>query len=112
MRVLMLTVLIGASSAFAQDVQAGRALYTAKCQACHGPTAKGDGPAARALPKPPRDMSAASYWSDVTDAQFAQLVRSGKPGSAMRPFPMDDGKMADLTTYLRSLVPISAPPAK
>ncbi len=103
MWVLMLAGWLGASDAMAQDVAAGQSLYTAKCQACHGRTAKGDGPAARALPKPPRDMSTATYWDGVTDAQFAQLVRSGKPGSAMRPFPMDDAKMADLTAYLRSL---------
>ena len=35
----------------------GSATYNAYCTVCHGPTGKGDGPAAKALVKPPSDLT-------------------------------------------------------
>ncbi len=36
----------------------GKEMYTAYCASCHGPHAKGDGPAAGALKVPPADLTA------------------------------------------------------
>jgi mono/diheme cytochrome c family protein len=36
---------------------AGAATYNAYCTVCHGPSGKGDGPAAKALAKPPADLT-------------------------------------------------------
>jgi len=101
MFVLFAAMLLG-QGAQAADVDNGKALYTAKCQAWHGAAGQGDGPAARALPKKPADMSAADFWSSRTEDQVIATIRSGKPGSAMRGFPMDDAKAADLVAYLKS----------
>jgi mono/diheme cytochrome c family protein len=35
----------------------GAASFNAYCTACHGPSGKGDGPAAKALTKPPADLT-------------------------------------------------------
>jgi mono/diheme cytochrome c family protein len=35
----------------------GAGSYKAYCSVCHGPSAKGDGPAAKALVKPPSDLT-------------------------------------------------------
>jgi mono/diheme cytochrome c family protein len=35
----------------------GTATFNAYCTACHGPSGKGDGPAAKALAKPPSDLT-------------------------------------------------------
>lgn len=35
----------------------GKAMYVAYCASCHGPHAKGDGPAAGALKTPPADLT-------------------------------------------------------
>ena len=35
----------------------GSATYNAYCTVCHGPSGKGDGPAAKALAKPPSDLT-------------------------------------------------------
>lgn len=41
----------------AEYAQKGRALYVQYCVACHGPSGKGDGPAAPALKTPPADLT-------------------------------------------------------
>jgi len=40
-----------------QGVQTAKELFLAHCASCHGPSAKGDGPAARALKTPPSDLT-------------------------------------------------------
>ncbi len=81
----------------------GRAIYVAKCQACHGAEGRGDGPAARALPKKPMDLSADSTWETVSDKTMRTTITEGKPGSIMRGFPMPDGQLDNLMAYLESL---------
>ncbi len=41
----------------AEYAKKGRALYVRHCVACHGPSGKGDGPAAPALKTPPADLT-------------------------------------------------------
>ena len=105
MRTLALLVVFGltAGPAQAADTARGQSLYTAKCLACHGKEGKGDGAAARALPTPPPDMSAAAFWEDRKDEDVKTVLVNGTPGGVMRAFPMADDQMADLLAYLRSL---------
>jgi high-affinity iron transporter len=105
MRIGFVLWLFLSTRAGAADTDAGRATYVAKCQACHGTTGKGDGPAARALPKPPRSFAAAEFWTGMTDDRLGVAIANGKPGSAMRGFPMDDAQRADLIAYLKSFQP-------
>src|SRR5262249_26502493 len=42
----------------ATPVPPGAALYPSHCAGCHGPTGRGDGPAAAGLPRPPADLTA------------------------------------------------------
>jgi mono/diheme cytochrome c family protein len=86
-------------------VEEGRAIYVAKCQACHGAEGHGDGPAARALPKRPRDLATASFWANTTEAQVRAVITSGLPGTIMRGFPMPASQLDDLVAYVRSLAP-------
>ncbi len=102
---LSLGLLFSSQSGFAADPAAGRSTYVAKCQACHGVAGKGDGPAARALPKAPRSFATAEYWAGLTDEKLTATIASGKPGSAMRGFPMEPEQMADLISYLRDFEP-------
>jgi len=83
----------------------GRATYVAKCPACHGPEGKGDGPAARALPKPPRDFTSEEFWKGQTPEKLRSTITTGKPGSAMRGFKMSDEQLDALVTYLQTLRP-------
>ncbi len=40
----------------------GAALFPEHCAMCHGPDGRGDGPAAKGLPVPPADLTAAHLW--------------------------------------------------
>ena len=102
---LIVGALFFASSAFAADVNMGHSNYIARCQSCHGTTGNGDGPAARALPKPPRSFATPEFWVGMTDERLASTITNGKPGSAMRGFPMDDKQREDLIAYLNTLRP-------
>ncbi|MCB9742219.1 MAG: cytochrome c [Alphaproteobacteria bacterium] len=86
------------------DVAKGKSIYTANCMACHGSGAKGDGPAAIALSPKPKDLTAQAFWEGKTDADIKTIIKAGKPGTAMAPFPqLSDKDVADVTAYLRSL---------
>jgi mono/diheme cytochrome c family protein len=91
--------------AFAADATSGRSIYVAKCQACHGASGRGDGPAARALPKAPRSFATTDFWDGLTNEKLAASIASGKPGTAMRGFPMEPAQMNDLVAYLRDFQP-------
>jgi mono/diheme cytochrome c family protein len=82
----------------------GRPIYVAKCQACHGAEGKGDGPAARALPKKPKDLSSPAFWTSMSDDQVRAAITSGLPGTIMREFPMPPAQLNDLMAYLKSFV--------
>jgi len=41
----------------ATSASSGKEMYKSYCASCHGPSAKGDGPAAAALKSPPRDLT-------------------------------------------------------
>jgi len=102
----MIALLLALTMAHAEpSATEGRSTYVAKCQACHGPEGKGDGPAARALPKPPRDFSSAAFWKGLTDAKLKATISQGKPGTAMRGFAMNEAQLDSLVAYLRTLQP-------
>jgi len=102
---LLLATLVSAVPAFAQDADKGRAIYVARCQACHGAEGRGDGPAARALPQKPRDMRRADFWREFDDAELAAIITAGRPGTVMRGFPMEPAQMKQLLAYLRTFQP-------
>jgi len=52
-----LALAILASAAQAQDVRGGKAVYDRYCAACHGPTARGDGPMKMVLTIDPTDLT-------------------------------------------------------
>jgi mono/diheme cytochrome c family protein len=85
----------------------GRAIYVAKCQACHGAEGRGDGPAARALPKKPKDLSSPAFWTATTDEQVRNAITNGLPGTIMREFAMPAQQLTDLVAYLKSLAATS-----
>ncbi|MEQ1564828.1 MAG: cytochrome c [Myxococcota bacterium] len=97
----MLSLLLSLTAARAAP-EPGREIYVAKCQSCHGVEGRGDGPAARALPKRPRDFTSPAFWSSTTDDQVRAVIANGLPGTIMRGFPMPRSQQDELLAYLRS----------
>ena len=74
----------------AQDIEAGKLIYTGKCAQCHGDDGKGLGPAAeRVFPKP-RDFTRGIYkirttpsGTVPTDDDLLRSIANGLPGTSM-----------------------------
>ena len=65
----------------ATPADSGEAMYKSYCAACHGPSGKGDGPAASALKTPPPDLTMLSKRNNgqFPDMHVEAVLRSG-PG--------------------------------
>jgi mono/diheme cytochrome c family protein len=99
------------------DAAAGQAIYAGKgaCFSCHGPSGKGDGPAAAALKPKPRDFSAVDFVLDTdgdgqtgTDTDLYNVIRDGAAkygGAATMPGRADltEKEIKDLVEYIHSL---------
>lgn len=69
----------------ATRVDAGRKVYAARCQGCHGPTGAGDGPVGRMLKPAPQRFSDALWQARVTDDELRQAIVLG--GAAVKKSP-------------------------
>ncbi|MCH7813621.1 MAG: cytochrome c [Planctomycetes bacterium] len=88
----------------------GHQLYLAHCAACHGPTGRGNGPAAIALDVPPRDFrdEPFRYISTLngvpTEEDLRQTIRSGRHFGAMPARPnLRDVEVHLLAEYVREI---------
>lgn len=113
MRVLIplaLALALGvAPAANAGDAAAGGARFKQLCATCHGPSGKGDGPAAAAIKPKPRDLTDPAWQKSVTDEYLVKVIQKG--GAAVGKSPMmtpfgasvNEAQMKDLIAYIRSL---------
>ena len=85
-------------------VQQGTALFGTHCSPCHGPTGRGDGPAAAALDGPPADLTA-EHVDDHTDGDIFWWLTYGMAGTAMPGFEhtLSDSERWQLIRFVRSL---------
>lgn len=95
--------------------------YKAYCATCHGPLAKGDGPAATALKKAPADLTTIAKRHggkfSATDVEAVIVGEQGLPSHGSRDMPIwgpvfqslspDNSvmkmRMSNLVTYLKSI---------
>ncbi|MEX2182183.1 MAG: FTR1 family protein [Gemmatimonadaceae bacterium] len=76
------------------NLDEARALYAARCAACHGAAGAGNGHAAAGLNPPPTPLSDVELMADVTPALMYRIVTVGVQGTSMAAF-------ADLTPAQR-----------
>jgi len=107
--ILMVVGLIS-SLALAQGNPAkGKELYAKHCAGCHGPTGKGDGPAAAALTPKPTDFTNKAYMAGLKDQYLFDLIQKG--GAAVGKSPLippfgsklKEGDIRDVIAYVKSL---------
>jgi cytochrome c oxidase cbb3-type subunit 3 len=80
--------------------------WRTQCTSCHGAMGKGDGPMGPMLHAP--DLTRPDWQSQVTDAQIASTIKSGK--DKMPKFDLPDDVIAGLVARIRQLDGRSAAP--
>jgi mono/diheme cytochrome c family protein len=85
----------------AKSVAAGKVFYTQQCLACHGPTGKGDGPAAIALKTKPGDLSDPKVREQTDGALFWKITEGRTP---MPPYKklLTDQQRWQVVNYIRT----------
>lgn len=113
--------LVGCQEVAMPEAQDGKALYAQNCAACHGASGRGDGPMARAMAKPPRDLTLislrhgdtfprAKVMSIVDGYTRSEIDLPGMPefgdllDGELIPFDSGDGRMTPTPRKLVSLV--------
>lgn len=91
----------------ASAIVAGAALYPRNCAACHGGAGRGDGPAAKALPVPPADLTASHLWMHSDGELFWWLshgIAAPDGGPAMPGFAgtLSEDERWALIDYIRA----------
>lgn len=113
-RVILLTALVVSAAGAWTAVPAAAEIkapekYTIFCAACHGPTGKGDGPAAAALNPKPRKFSDGTYMNGRTDAQLINVIKNGGQPEKLSPLMtafgnvLSDKEIKGIVAYIRSL---------
>jgi mono/diheme cytochrome c family protein len=89
-----------------QSVTRGRTVYQEECQACHGLTGGGDGPAASGLNPRPADLRI-HMAAGHSDGQLYNWISEGFTGTAMPAFKktLSEEERWHVINFLRTLVP-------
>src|SRR5215210_7418746 len=95
---------VGLASLDPAAVVRGQALFSQNCAVCHGASARGDGPAAASLTRPPADLTT-GHSLVHTDDDYAFWIENGIEGTEMPGFGdmLADGEIRDVVAYVRSL---------
>lgn len=88
-------------------IAAGSELFPQHCAVCHGEDGSGDGPAAKSLPIPPADLTAAHLWMHEDGELFWWLSHgiAGPDGHTVMPGfagVLSDDQRWDLIDYIRA----------
>lgn len=82
--------------------QDAAALYKSKCVKCHGPSGKGDGPAAKTMKLTVGDLTDAERMSEFSDARLTEIIVKGE-----KKMPKYDTlkpeEVSGLVAYVRTL---------
>jgi mono/diheme cytochrome c family protein len=93
----------------AATVAQGKELFTQACQPCHGPTGRGDGPAAATLerngkPIRPGNLSDAKLWEQTDGTLFWKIGEGNSPMPAFQETYTEEQRWK-IVIFLRTLAP-------
>src|SRR3989449_9839909 len=107
-----LLLLAGAAPAWAQDANAGKAVYERKCLLCHGDKGDGKSPAAELLVPKPRDFTKGIYKirtsanKTPSDQDLFRIITDGMPGTSMPSWAvLPERDRHHLVAYLKTFAP-------
>lgn len=90
----------------------GYTTYVEYCIQCHGADGKGNGPSAKGLLPPPRNLTQGLYkfpWTQYGelphDEDFVRIIRHGLKGSAMLPWDISDERLDAVIQYIKTFAP-------
>ncbi|OQW32842.1 MAG: hypothetical protein A4E19_05675 [Nitrospira sp. SG-bin1] len=86
------------------DPARGKAVYEQHCESCHGPSGRGDGPAAASLKVAPADFQRFQSFLK-SDEELLRTIEHGVVFSPMHSWrgQLTDGEMQDAVAYIRLL---------
>lgn len=91
-------------SADEKSLAAGKAIYVRDCLSCHGAAGKGDGPAAKDLPKKSGDLSDPKMWEQSDGALFWKISEGKAPMTGYEKMLGEEDRW-HVVNYLRTLAP-------
>jgi mono/diheme cytochrome c family protein len=87
-------------SAFAADAAAGKAVYTKRCQNCHGPKGEGNPNVAKMLKTTIAPLGSSAVQGKSDDDLKKSITKGiGK----MKPVALTDAEASDVVAYVRTL---------
>lgn len=87
-----------------KSITAGKAVYVRDCLSCHGKEGKGDGPAAKDLPKKSGDLSDPKMWEETDGALFWKISEGKAPMTGYEKLLSEEDRW-HVVNYLRTLAP-------
>jgi len=89
----------------AESIEKGRSEYQSMCFVCHGASGKGDGPASKATPRKPSDLSDPVRAGLLSSGDRFLVLRHGIPGTSM---PASGANLSDdqvwrIVTFVETL---------
>jgi mono/diheme cytochrome c family protein len=104
--------ILGGKEVSASTLNLGYTTYTEYCIQCHGVDGTGNGPAAKGLLPPPRNLTQGLYkfpWVPYGelphDEDLARIIRHGLKGSAMLPWDISDERLDAVIQYIKTFAP-------
>jgi thiol-disulfide isomerase/thioredoxin/cytochrome c553 len=94
-------------------IAAGQLAYLQHCAGCHGATGAGNGPAAAALPEPPRSFASSAWRGPRSRAGIRRAILEGVPGTLMRPTAdLATASLEPLVEHVAALAGLPVAPAE
>jgi mono/diheme cytochrome c family protein len=87
-----------------KSIAGGKLVYVGQCLSCHGASGKGDGPAAKDLPKKAGDLSNPKMDEQTDGALFWKITEGRTPMPTFEKLLKEEDRWI-VVNYIRTLVP-------
>lgn len=102
---ILFSLLLLSQTGWSADAKSGGAKFQTLCATCHGPSGKGDGPAALSLNPKPRDLTKTTK----SDADLKKIIAKGGAAAGLSPTmpawgaSLSPAEIDNVIAYIRSV---------